>query len=283
MALKINVLGLFEVRDDHGELRIGPRKARALLAYLAVRGERATSRERLADLLWPSEGPEQSRHSLRNCLSEIRKALGQAAAGHFLVDHAGCRLQGIELDLAVCDAAARSGEAAAMIAAAELYRGELLADFSIQSEPFQEWLTAERERVLNLMCEILERLTDQQHASGDHQGAIGSARRLVSLDRLSEGGHRALMRAYARAGRRAEALRHYRRCGEILKRELGVTPDAETDALAKRIARPNNPPSAAPVPRNYVIPAARALMLSDGVDRDGTEEAQWVPPWTANR
>ena len=64
-------------------------------------------------------------------------------------------------------------------------------------------------------------------------------RRVVwqALDALSEIGQRALIRAYAHAGRRPEALRQYRTCAEILKRELGVAPDAETQALANEIAR----------------------------------------------
>jgi len=59
----------------------------------------------------------------------------------------------------------------------------------------------------------------------------------VALDPLSEFGQRALMRAYARAGRRGEALRQYKSCAETLKRELGVAPDAETQALAHEMAR----------------------------------------------
>jgi DNA-binding SARP family transcriptional activator len=283
MGLRINVLGPFEVKNDRGELRVGPKKAKALLTYLAVHGEQAISRERLSDLLWPLEAPEQSRHSLRNCLMEIRKALGEAAAVHFCVDQVTCRLRDVEVDLAACYAAARSGDRSAMLAASELYRGELLADFFLRSESFEEWLTGARERALNLACEILERVSEQQYASGDYLGAIGSARRLVTLDRLSEAGHRALMRAYARAGRRAEALRHYRRCGEILKRELGVTPDTETDALARRIAGSGSSPSGAPVQRSYAMPEGRALMLSDRSDRYAAEEVRWVPPWEANR
>ena len=76
-----------------------------------------------------------------------------------------------------------------------------------------------------------------QDSAGEHDAAIRSARRLVTLDQLSEIGQRALIRAYARAGRRPEALRQYRICAEILKRELGVAPDTETQALAKEIAQ----------------------------------------------
>ena len=79
-------------------------------------------------------------------------------------------------------------------------------------------------------------LSTQQDAAGEYEAAIQSARRLVTLDPLSEFGQRALMRAYARAGRRGEALRQYKSCAETLKRELGVVPDAETQALAGEIA-----------------------------------------------
>jgi TolB-like protein len=134
-----------------------------------------------------------------------------------------------------------------------LYRGEFLADFNVDSEPFQEWLTAERDRTLDLVCGVLQRLSAQEDAAGEHDAAIQAARRLVALDPLSELGHRALIRAYMHAGRRPEALRQYRHCSEILKRELDVAPDAETQALAKEITRAANAAEpAAPQPGRAV-------------------------------
>ena len=118
-----------------------------------------------------------------------------------------------------------------------MYRGELLADFDINSEPFQEWLTAERDRTLAMICDILYRLSAKQDAASEHEAAIQSGRRLVFLDPLSEFGQRALIRAYAHAGRRGEALRQYRSCADTLKRELGVAPDLETQSLANEISR----------------------------------------------
>jgi TolB-like protein len=76
-----------------------------------------------------------------------------------------------------------------------------------------------------------------QDATGDYEAAIQSGRRLVILEPLSESGQRALMRAYARGGRRGEALRQYKSCANTLQRELSVTPDEETQALARSIAR----------------------------------------------
>jgi DNA-binding SARP family transcriptional activator/TolB-like protein len=237
MALLIGLLGPLVIENDGRRLGKVPRKARALLAYLAAQGGRPVSRERLADLLWPYQGSDQARHSLRNCLLELRKALGQSAKRQLAAEFANCRLQDVDADIDRFEQLSRSQLGSELLAAAELYRGEFLADFVIDSEPFQEWLAAERDRTLDLVCGILQRLTALQDAAGEHDAAIQSARRLAALDSLSEIGQRALIRAYARAGRRPEALRQYRTCAEILKRELGVAPDAETQALANEIAR----------------------------------------------
>lgn len=77
---------------------------------------------------------------------------------------------------------------------------------------------------------------------------------MAALDSLSEIGQRALIRAYAHAGRRPEALRQYRTCAEILKRELGVAPDAETQALANEIAHAGTASEGAAVGRLAEMP-----------------------------
>jgi DNA-binding SARP family transcriptional activator/TolB-like protein/Tfp pilus assembly protein PilF len=236
MTLSIDILGPLVIKSDDCRLGKVPKKARALLAYLAAQGCQAVSRERLADLLWPYQGSEQARHSLRNCLLELRKALGHSAALHLVTDFANCRIQDVVVDLDSFERLSRSRHRSDLQSAAELYRGEFLADFDIDSEPFQEWLAAERDRTLGVICDVLYRFTAEQDAAGEHEVAIQSGRRLVALDSLSEFGQRALIRAYAHAGRRGEALRQYKSCAETLKRELGVAPDAETQALAKEIA-----------------------------------------------
>jgi DNA-binding SARP family transcriptional activator/TolB-like protein len=237
MTLSIKILGALVIETGESRLRKIPKKARALIAYLAAQGGQTVSRERLADLLWPYQGSEQARHSLRNCLLELRKALGPIAADYLIADFANCRLQRASSDLDQFERLSRSQRRSELESAAGLYRGEFLADFDIDSEPFQEWLAAERDRTLALICDVLHRLTAAHDAAGEHDAAIQAGRRLVALDPLSEFGQRALMRAYARAGRRGEALRQYRSCAEILKRELGVAPDVETQALAGDITR----------------------------------------------
>jgi len=145
MALLINLLGPLVIEHNHHGLGKLPRKARALMAYLAAQEGSPVSRERLADLLWPYQGSEQARHSLRNCLLELRKALGPEAGQHLLAEFAVCRLQDVETDLERLVRLSRSRERGELALAAELYRGEFLSDFILDSEPFQEWLVAERD------------------------------------------------------------------------------------------------------------------------------------------
>ena len=99
MTLSIRILGPLVIESDNCRLGKGPKKARALLAFLAAQRGQTVSRERLADLLWPYQGSGQARHGLRNCLLELRKALGHSATEHLVADFANCRLQTIVADL----------------------------------------------------------------------------------------------------------------------------------------------------------------------------------------
>src|SRR5271169_928007 len=261
MSLTIHLLGSLVIKSDGCRLDKLPKKARALLAFLAAQNGEAVSRERLADLLWPYQGSEQGRHSLRNCLLELRKALGRGSASDLAADFANCRIADATVDLDGFERLSRSHDRGELQTAADLYRGDFLADFYIASEPFQEWLGAARDRALAAICDVLERLIALQDAAGDYEAAIQSGRRLVTLEPLSESGQRALMRAYARGGRRGEALRQYKTCANTLQRELSVTPDEETQALARSIARSGGEDHiVSGAPRNQARPSSSAMV-----------------------
>src|SRR5215468_4342535 len=166
MTLSISILGSLLIESNECRFERLPKKARALLAFLAVQGGQAVSRERLADLLWPYQGSEQARHSLRNCLLELRKALGRNTDPHLVADFATCRIQDAIVDLDAFEGLSRSQHWSDLQSAAELYRGEFLSDFDINSEPFQEWLAAQRDRTLSVVCDVLYRLSERQNAVG---------------------------------------------------------------------------------------------------------------------
>jgi DNA-binding SARP family transcriptional activator len=243
--LEVEVLGPLVIRHDGRPIRKIPRKAGALLAYLACHPGQHLSRERLADLLWPYQGSEQARHSLRNCLLELRKALGSrdAIAANFV----DCSVA------ALCDAdmfkeLSASDDGDDLASAMRLYRGEFLQDFHIASDPWDEWLTCEREKLHRIAGRGFGLLVEIATKAGSHDLAIEAGRRAVEIDSLSETAHRLLMQALAAAGHRAEAARQYRSCEFILRRELQIQPDPQTRALMAGILA--------------AAPAARTVELS---------------------
>src|ERR1700719_3718506 len=127
MTLAISILG--PLVSESGDCRLGkvPKKARALLAFLAAQVGQPVTRERLADLLWPYLGSEQARHSLRNCLLELRKALRPEAAQYLVCDFAHCRLRDVAVDLDHFERLARGPQRCELRTAADLYRSEFLA------------------------------------------------------------------------------------------------------------------------------------------------------------
>jgi TolB-like protein/cytochrome c-type biogenesis protein CcmH/NrfG len=112
-------------------------------------------------------------------------------------------------------------------AAAELYRGDLLESVSLPGGAFDDWLLVERAHLRERAIAALGSLAAQQ----DGDAAIATCQRLLQLDAYREESHRTVMRLYAGQGNRSLALRQYQRCRDLLKRELGVEPDAETESL----------------------------------------------------
>ena len=248
MSIEILLLGGFEVR--RGALRVEgfeSKKVRALLAYLLLNRDQRVSRERLAGLLWPEQREESARQNLRQALYNLRSTLvvddGEEVV---VVNQREVRINPKAswwLDTAAFEAAARSGvsgsgEAAmeALVLAGQLYRGDLLADFFVKdSEPFEDWLLAQRDLYRETAAGAARKLTALYESRADWDNAIRVARRLTEIDPFSEEAHRAVMRLYALSGRRGRALAQYEELKRLLDTQLGVEPATETVALHRAL------------------------------------------------
>ena len=241
--LKLTILGGFQAHLEPGpELVFPTRKTQALLAYLALPLGQAHPREKLASLLWGDMPDAQARGNLRHTLSRIRKALPRTPRSKLLLDGPSVALDSaaVDVDVARFERLVKDGHPGALEEAADLYRGELLAGLALAERPFDDWLTSERERLHELALQALGRLFTHQQQAGAAERAVQTGLRLLALDVLQEPVHRALMRLYARLGRREAALRQYHLCADALKRELSTQPEAETTQLFQEIlhARP---------------------------------------------
>lgn len=79
MTVEVRVLGAVALVRD-GEAASSPEKQRRLLAALTAAAGQAVSNDRLVDALWPESPPASANELLQVYVSQLRKALGAAAA-----------------------------------------------------------------------------------------------------------------------------------------------------------------------------------------------------------
>src|SRR5258705_13425660 len=104
--LVLTLLGGFDARPAAGSPLVLPtRKARALLAYLALPLGRAHSREKLAALLWGDMPDAQARGNLRQALSRIHRAWARVAVPGLLLhgDTVALDPSAVEVDVAALE------------------------------------------------------------------------------------------------------------------------------------------------------------------------------------
>src|ERR1051325_1547169 len=123
----LRLLGAFAVEVNVGRpiaVALRSKKARALLAYLAMKPDWRASREELATLLWGDTPDAQARHSLRQCLLSLRQDLHLAPDLFELGrDTVELRAQALGIDARELAMLAGSGEAGDLDRAADLWRG----------------------------------------------------------------------------------------------------------------------------------------------------------------
>ena len=234
---------------------------------LALDPGRRLPRGKLTAILWEDEGERAARHGLRQCLLDLRRCFAKAGVEAIRVEGDDVYLEParIVVDVVRFERCIAQGTPEAIEHAAGLYRGDLLDGVSLGGEPFEEWLRPERERLRSQAVVALRKLLARYLREQDPDAAVQSAIRLLVFEPFDETVHRTLMRLYAEGGRRSAALRQYEDCVELLGRELGVEPEAETRQLYRQLvsdrARPTPLPRSSQGDRKAVSRPARARLV----------------------
>jgi len=212
--------------NTNGAVTTLPLRDAALLAWLALEGP--TPRLRVAQLLWPDSDPAAARNALRQRLFTLRKTLGtEIIAGTAILALAA----GVTHDLADADSVLGAAEA-------------------VPAGEFTAWLEQQRARRRDRARQALTDLAQAAEDSQDWTQALIHARELLALGPPSEAAHRRLMRLHYLAGDRAGALLAFERCEQMLRRDLGAGPSAQTLALLTTIRQSTA----------LVMPAPRATL-----------------------
>jgi DNA-binding SARP family transcriptional activator len=247
----------------------GVRPKQVLEILLAERGHRVPV-DRLAELLWGPERPQNVAGSLQTFISMLRRRLtpDRRRARELVITETeayrfGTELVSLDLDR-FDELLERSGREPTKLARAsleqalDLVRGEVLED-----EPYATWAVDMRGsyqgRVLGAHLEA----ADAALAELDHAPALAHAEAAVALDGFSERAQRFQMLTLYALGRTHEALARYRSYRTRLDEELGLEPTAETRALEAAVIRQEDVGSLLPRPvqRSHVDLGGRSVRL----------------------
>lgn len=239
------MFGGVRLRVGGRDVRLPTRKTAALLAFLAHPAGREHPREVLVETFWPDSEPESGRKSLGVALSALRQALEPQGADRGTILRSGRIAVSLNPERVTTDVGrfeqilARAGKTEHRGARLELLREAtaIPTGFFLPGN-YEDWAVTEADRLALRLQAALEELSDLAERTGDFQGALAAALRVVELDRLSEAGYRRLMRLHAAAGNRGEVQRQYRLLEQVLRSEMNAAPSPETRRLLEELAGP---------------------------------------------
>ncbi len=285
--ISFQMLGGIDLRDANGtELRsvIGQSKRLLLLAYLVLGSRRGyRRRDQIVAAFWPDLPAERGRNALRQAVHFLRTSLGDG-----VLTRRGDEDIGVALDQMWCDAI----DLEAAFAAADwercvgLYRGELLEGLfaSDAAAELDEWIAEERARMRAMAAEAAWNLAERCRADGNSADALRWGERAVTLGRGDERDARRLIDLLLQSGDRSHALQVYNSFADKLRREYGVTPALETEALVASLRTAAVEPPAehgeeTSAPRLKSAISETHWLHRSGAAFSGVNAATRVPPW----
>jgi DNA-binding SARP family transcriptional activator len=202
-------------------------------------------REEIFEQLWRTEPPDAAARDFRVTLNALNRALeperSSDDAPSFVVrDGNACGLRAgadlwIDADefarlIARADKSAGDDALALYRRALALYHGDYLPDAR-----YDDWASAERERLLALYLRAADRLAQELLERGDDAECLEWCERILARDPCWEHASRMLMRVYARRGDRVQVRRVFERCASALKEETDLQPSPATAELYRQL------------------------------------------------
>src|SRR4051794_26722396 len=256
-ALRLRIRLFGPIGIELGDAVLGPRdlggvKSRQLFEVLLAARGHPVPKERLADLLWGDDLPQNARASLEHYICVVRRCLagGDARAGKLVATESAAyrfRAEEAEVDLDRFDelverASAETGRDRrhTLEEALSLASGDVLED-----EPYAPWAEELREIYRRRVDAVRADAAEAALAARDLRAALEHAQTSIARDAFDERPYRTAMLALYVLGRQHQALELFGRCRAALG-SLGVEPMHETKALQLAILRQEEPDSLLP-------------------------------------
>jgi DNA-binding SARP family transcriptional activator len=241
---------------------MAPPRVLSLLAFLIVNRDRRLTRLTVASALWPDETEDDSRANLRRHLHRLNAELPKTGGEPWIIATTST-LQWNPAAPAWIDVIefARLAETPDGVAAAvALYAGDFLEG------AFEDWIVAERERLLSVFLDLAYGLALEARARRDFVAANEYADRILLLGEWREDAVRVKIGALYEMGDRPGALAAFDVFSKMLRHEMGVDVMPETRALRETILA-NVPLTSEPVAMRSALPAHPIVGRSEELNR----------------
>lgn len=219
------------------------RQGRIVLAHLAL-SRHPVARDELADVVWPDVPTTSWERDLSAVVSKVRTALESVDLGSLLHGASGCYEMQLPPDARVdvedavqfvedAEAAWRAGDRLVALPAAATAANLARRPFLPAERGL--WVEQRRDELRATLLRALDVLVDGLAGGTFEHDAVRYARQALALDPYRETSHVRLMRLLMAQGNRAEALRAYERCRDVLARDLGITPSQQTERAYREV------------------------------------------------
>jgi DNA-binding SARP family transcriptional activator/tetratricopeptide (TPR) repeat protein len=275
--VEFRLLGPIEAWCEGQRVELGPPQQRGILAVLLTEANRTVSPATLMERIWADNPPASARSALYGHMTRIRAIvvklnkdgelvqLRRGSGGYLLeVDPRTIDLHLFARLVDQARAAADTDQAATLWATAlDLWRGQAYEGLS------SPWLDEMRDQLERRRLDAALERNQVELANGRHTHLLPELLDLSRRQPLDERLASQLILAHYRAGRQAEALRHYQTVRRRLADELGVDPGPDLQALHEQILR-NDPAVAEPfsASRERPVPAQLPPDVPGFVGRD---------------
>lgn len=240
-----------QVALEHGERLITEdafpgRQGRLAAAYLIVNRHRPVTRAELVDVLWSGEPPPESDAAISAILSKLRTALRAVGLPNAIEARSAVIRVALPAGAWVDTEAAANAldEAEGALREGASARAWACANVAvtIARRPFlpdheAAWIEARRTWQRSVLMRGLECLARASEDAGQMALAVEHIAAVIELVPFRESAYCDLMRLHHRMGNRAEALRVYERCRQLLREELGADPSPQTMGVFLAILR----------------------------------------------
>jgi SARP family transcriptional regulator, regulator of embCAB operon len=241
-ATRIQLCGRVAVTIDGRSVDELPgRQGRLLLVFLTLNRTRPSSRETLAEALWPQARPPAAEATLSSVISRLRRAVGtERIEGR---EHLRLELpHDAWVDVEAALECVHRAEAA--VAKADWHGAWLPAQVALRvtRREFLEdeeapWVQETRRALHDTQVRALESLAAVGLGLGGAELAAADrcSRALIQIEPFRESGYRLLMETLEAHDNIAEGLLVYEQLRRLLRDELGVAPGVRAQALHKRL------------------------------------------------